>query len=192
MRIGAVELAAFDERGDHGSVVTACVGAGEQRIFAIQGQGPDASLDRVAVELDATVVAEAGESFPAGERVVDCVGELAPGAGLAKPGIELDAQVVDDNAAALGSSGAALLGRKAAHLVLHDVEQGDPPQHVFGNRRSRRQLVELASDVRPAEREHELLPLPGERGVAAVAATWTMPANVPRWTSGRSAFRSAA
>jgi hypothetical protein len=43
----------------------------------------------------------------------------------------MDAQVVDDHTAALITSGTALLGRKTAHLVFDDVEQGDPPQHLF-------------------------------------------------------------
>ena len=42
VRIDAVELAVFDERGDHRPVVAAFVGAGEQGILAIEGDGPDA------------------------------------------------------------------------------------------------------------------------------------------------------
>ena len=41
VRIDAGYLAVFDERGDHRPVVAALVGAGEQRIFAIQCQRPD-------------------------------------------------------------------------------------------------------------------------------------------------------
>ena len=169
VRVDAVQLAALDEGGDHRPVVAAFVRAGEQRIFAIQGQGPDASLDRIGIQVDAPIVEEVGEPVPACERIADRLGKLALGADLAKPSVEIDAQVVDDTAAALVASGATLLGQEAADLVLDDAELGDPPEHVFGNRRGRRQLVELASDVRPAERQDDLLPSASQRGIAAIA-----------------------
>jgi hypothetical protein len=59
VRVNVVELAAFEECGDHRPVVAAFVGAGEQGIFAVQGQGPDAPLDRVGVEVDAAAVEKA-------------------------------------------------------------------------------------------------------------------------------------
>ena len=39
--IDAAQLAIFDERGDDRPVVAALVGAGEERVFPIQGQGAD-------------------------------------------------------------------------------------------------------------------------------------------------------
>ena len=59
VRVDDIELAALDERGHHRPVVAAFIRASEQRVFAIEGQRPDAALDDVAVEIDAPVVDEA-------------------------------------------------------------------------------------------------------------------------------------
>ena len=77
VRIDAVELAGLDQRGDDRPVFPAAVGAGEERILAIEGDRADRALDRVGVDLDAAVVEEAGESLPVRERVADRLGELA-------------------------------------------------------------------------------------------------------------------
>ena len=76
-RIDTAELAAFDERGDDRPVFSAAVGAGEERILAIKGDGSDRTLDRVGVDLDSAVVEEAGEALPTGERIADRLGEFA-------------------------------------------------------------------------------------------------------------------
>jgi hypothetical protein len=39
--IDAVELASLDERGDDGPMFSAAIGAGEERILAIEGNGTD-------------------------------------------------------------------------------------------------------------------------------------------------------
>ena len=59
MRVDAGQLAVLDERGDHRPIVAAFVGACEQGILAIEGQGPDAAFDGVGVKIDAAVVEEA-------------------------------------------------------------------------------------------------------------------------------------
>ena len=63
-------------------------GAGEERILTIERDGPDGALDDVGVDLDAAIVEEAGEPFPARERVADRLGEL----GLLADQAELVAQ----------------------------------------------------------------------------------------------------
>jgi hypothetical protein len=47
--------------------------AGEERIFSIQNDGPDASFDDVGIELDAAVVEETGEPLPMMLGVADSV-----------------------------------------------------------------------------------------------------------------------
>lgn len=59
MRVDADEFAVLDEGSDHGPVIAAFVGAGEQGIVAIEGQRPDAALDGIVVEIDTAVVDEA-------------------------------------------------------------------------------------------------------------------------------------
>ena len=63
--IDAVEFAGLDQRCDDGPMFAAPVGAGEERIFTIQGNGTDAALDDVGVDLDAAIVEEPGEALPA-------------------------------------------------------------------------------------------------------------------------------
>ena len=74
VRVDAVQLAAFDQRGEDGPVFGAFVGAGEQSVLAIEGQGSDGSLDRVGIEFDAAVVQEADEPAPAGLSGFPCAG----------------------------------------------------------------------------------------------------------------------
>ena len=76
VRLDAVELAGLDERGDDGPMLGAAVGAGEQRVLAVEGEGPDGALDDVVVDLDAAVVEEPAQTLPARERVADRLGEL--------------------------------------------------------------------------------------------------------------------
>ena len=46
-------------------------------VFALERDGPDGALDRVVVEFDTAVIEEAGEGWPARERVADGLGEGA-------------------------------------------------------------------------------------------------------------------
>ena len=59
LRIDAAEFAGLDQRGDDGPVLAAAVGAGEQRVLAVERDRSDAALDDVGVDLDAAVVEEA-------------------------------------------------------------------------------------------------------------------------------------
>ena len=68
LRVDAVELAALDEGGDDGPVVAALVGAGEERVLAIESERADRSFDGVGVEIDATIFEEADQAVPATER----------------------------------------------------------------------------------------------------------------------------
>ena len=63
VRIYAVELRGLDQRGEDGPVVAALVTAGEQGVLAIECDGPDRSLNRVGVDLDAAVVEESAAAF---------------------------------------------------------------------------------------------------------------------------------
>ena len=75
-RIDAVELAGLDQRSDDSPMLGSAVRAGEKRIFPIERNGTDRALDDVGVDLYASVVDEARQAIPAGERVADRFGEL--------------------------------------------------------------------------------------------------------------------
>lgn len=64
-RFDAVQLAGFDQRRDDGPMLGAAVRAGEEGIFPVERDRADRALDGIGVDLDATVVDESGEAFPA-------------------------------------------------------------------------------------------------------------------------------
>jgi hypothetical protein len=76
-RLDAVDLAGFDQRGDAAPGDAAFVVTWEERIFAIEGDGPDLVFDSVGVDLDAPIGQEGLQPLL---LVVD-VGQL-----LAQPG----------------------------------------------------------------------------------------------------------
>jgi hypothetical protein len=59
LRIGAGQLAGFDQRGD-GPMIRTAIGTGEECVLAREGQRPDGSLDNIVVDLDPTVAEEEG------------------------------------------------------------------------------------------------------------------------------------
>ena len=47
LRINGIEFAGFDQRCDDGPMLGSSIGAGEERIFPIQCNRPDAALDDI-------------------------------------------------------------------------------------------------------------------------------------------------
>src|SRR5678815_4024555 len=117
LRIDGVEFAGFDQRGDDRPVLATAVGAGEERILTIEGDGADGAFDDVGVDLDAAMVEESGEPFPSRERVADRLGEL----GLLADQAEFVAQPRferrDDRPALLPAGRSSAVGAEAADLA---------------------------------------------------------------------------
>src|SRR5690606_32671310 len=57
-------------------VLGTAVGACEEHILPVECDRTDRALDGVGIDPDAAIVEEAGEPFPARERVADRLGEL--------------------------------------------------------------------------------------------------------------------
>jgi hypothetical protein len=134
VRIDAVELAGFDQRGDDRPVFSAAVGTGEERILAIKGDGSDRALDRVGVDLDSAVGEEPGKALPTRERIADRLGEftfLADEAELlAQPRLE-----IGDERPSSGLANVAPLFRlSAANVVLVSIERRDALERFAGDR----------------------------------------------------------
>ena len=79
MGVDAVQLRRLDQRGDAAPSGGAFVMAREQRILAIQSQGPDEIFNRVAVHLDPAVGEEELESAPVAGDIAELLAE--PGLG---------------------------------------------------------------------------------------------------------------
>ncbi len=94
-----VELAGLDQRGDHAPVDAALIGAGEQGVLAIEGDRADRALDRVGVDLDATVVEEEAQPGPQLESVADGLGDAGAAGDFGELDVEPDPQVIDDGLA---------------------------------------------------------------------------------------------
>lgn len=67
-RLDIVELGRGDEGADGCPAVGAGVGSGEQVVFAAKRDRPDRALDGVGVKFEASIIEEAAESVPAGQR----------------------------------------------------------------------------------------------------------------------------
>ena len=89
-------------------MLAAAVGAGEERILAVERDRTDRAFDDVGVDLDAAVVEEAGQAVPARERIADRLGELGLLADQAELGAQPGLECIED---AAGSSPA---GARAA------------------------------------------------------------------------------
>ena len=74
--IEIVELGGFDEGVDGGGAYPPGIGAGEEIIFAAEGDAADRSFGGVVVDREAAVVEEPCECGPARERVADRLGEF--------------------------------------------------------------------------------------------------------------------
>jgi hypothetical protein len=60
LRIDVVEFAGLNQGGEDGPVLGAAIGAGEEMVFAAEGERADGALDDVGVDLDAVVIQVSG------------------------------------------------------------------------------------------------------------------------------------
>jgi hypothetical protein len=112
-----LSLQVFDQRGDHAPVDAALVGAGEQGVLAVEGDGTDGALDHVGIDLDPAVVEEDGKPGPELEGVADRFSDTRAAGDLGELGVEPDPQVIDDRPTLILADGLALLGRMAAVML---------------------------------------------------------------------------
>ena len=72
----AVEFAGFDQRTDDRPPVTATVASGKEMVLAPERHRADRTFDRIGIEFNAAVMQEAGQTFPARERIADRLGQV--------------------------------------------------------------------------------------------------------------------
>src|SRR5713226_8961750 len=117
-----------------GATIRAC----EQRIFAIERDGADRSFDGIVVNLDAPVLDEAGQAFPARQGVADRLGELAFLADQAEFCAQPLLECVGERPAFLLPGDAPLLGATATDVLLDGVKFGDMLERLARNGRGAR------------------------------------------------------
>src|SRR6056297_1292481 len=92
MGIDDVELAGLDERRDHRPVLRPGVMAGEERVLSVERNRADGAFDGVAVEFDAAVGQEQGQTVPVFGDVFESLAYRGfgrdAGAVGGKPGLE--------------------------------------------------------------------------------------------------------
>jgi hypothetical protein len=98
--LDVVELCGGDEGADGCPSGAAAVRAREQMVFAPERDGPDGALDRIVVELDAAVIEESGEGWPARERITNGLGE-GPAGGTRPSFISSQGFIISMNGRAL-------------------------------------------------------------------------------------------
>ena len=148
----------------------AAIGAGEEGVFAREGNRPNGSLDHVVVDFDAAVLEKQAQACPARQGIADGFGELGLLADqrqfLTQPGLEC----LDQRKAALLPNSVAILGGAAADLALDPVERGNARQGFGGDRRGAAlgEFVKVPTDMAPAEGKLHIAPF-GQHLVAGIA-----------------------
>lgn len=74
--IDGIEPARLDKRGDGRPVLGSGVVPGEESILAIEGYGPDRSLDAIVVNLNTTVCQEDAKAVPKFGDIGECFAKL--------------------------------------------------------------------------------------------------------------------
>src|SRR3984893_4620832 len=149
-----------------GAAVRTC----EQCIFPVERDRTDGAFDGVVVELDAAIVDEVGQAFPARQGVTDGFGELALLTDQTKFCPQPRFKGVDERPAFLWAEGATFVGAAAADVFVDGIERGDMFERFAGNRRGSGsgELVEVTSYMRPAERKPDVAAI-GQLTVAGIA-----------------------
>src|ERR1700722_1576768 len=161
VRIDAVEFAGLDQRSNDRPVFAAAVGTGEERVLPVQCDWADATFDDIGIDLDATVIDEAGETSPARQRIAGCLGELALLTDQSELGAQPRLKVINDRSAPVLAHSPALVGAAATDFLFDCIETGDALEGFAGDRRGthRGELVEAAANVGPAEGELDVTAL---------------------------------
>jgi hypothetical protein len=68
IRLDVIEFGGSDELGDDRPAATTSVGSCEEVVLPAESNGPNGTLDRVVIELDATVIKEAAKRVSAGKK----------------------------------------------------------------------------------------------------------------------------
>src|SRR6478609_3520283 len=168
-RVDIVQLTGLDQRGDSGPVFGAAIRTGEQRIFPVERDGADGAFDGVVVELDAAIVDEARQAFPARQRVADGFGKFALLADQAKFCPQPRFKGIDERSTFLLPDSATFVAAVATDALFDGVERGDMLERFAGNRRRSGggELIEVTPYMRPAERKADLAAI-GQLTVAGI------------------------
>src|SRR4029453_6541822 len=150
-----IELRRLEQRSDHCPTVGAAVGPGEEVVLAPQSHGPDGALDRIVVELDATVLEEPAQRRPACEGIADRFGEAAARRHLQELVLQPGFEGLDQGTRVAVTVPLALGRTMAANLGLDRIEPGDPAQCLGRDRRSCRlmEVVKLSAACAPSLRQ---------------------------------------
>src|ERR1700674_2707465 len=132
--LDVVELCGGDEGADGCPSDAATVRAREQMVLAPERDGPDGALDLVVVEVDAAVIEESGEGWPARQRITNGLGEGAGGWNAAKLHLEPRLHHLDERAGAAVTNMPACVCGAPLDRSFDRIEFGDPPQGLGGDR----------------------------------------------------------
>ncbi len=104
-----------------GTAVRAC----EQSVFAVERDGADGAFDGVVVELDAAIVDEARQAFPARQRVAGGFGKFALLADQAKFCPQPRFKGIDERSTFLLPDSATFAAAVATDVLFDGVQRGD-------------------------------------------------------------------
>lgn len=133
LRVDVVEPASLNDRGDDCPMFSSAIGAGKERILAIEGNRTNGTLDDVGVDFDGAVIDEADESIPTCRGVADCFGQLGLLADEGEFVLEPRLESIRGGAALRRTNGAALVCARAPDFRLDPVERGNALEGFAGD-----------------------------------------------------------
>ena len=131
--IDGVQFAGFNERCHARPGSAALVMTGEQRVFAIEGDGPDGIFDRVGVHLDATIGQEDLQAIPVAVDIAKLLAQAGFGGDPAALMGQPKAEVGNQRGRSRLAGGQALFGGTAADAGFDLVDLGDTAQAFGGD-----------------------------------------------------------
>jgi len=99
--LDVVKLAAFDQRTKHGPSMSTTIAAGEEMILATKCNGSNCAFNRVGIELDAAIMQEARQPFPARQRIPDRLRQGAAAGNKGKLRFEPEPYGIDNGLGAI-------------------------------------------------------------------------------------------
>lgn len=91
----AIEFAGFDERTEHRPARSAAIASGKKVVLATERDGANRTLNRVRIELNATVMEEARQPIPTRESVPHRLGKLGATGQQRELGLQPKPEVID-------------------------------------------------------------------------------------------------
>src|SRR5215475_12922915 len=155
-RIDTIQLTGLDQRRRNCPVFGTEIVPGEEGVFPGQYERTDRTLDRIGIELDATIIKEADEPIPMVEAITDDIGKRRTLGYFCKVPLQPWLQRLDNRLRPRLALGTTHIRGATADLLLYRIELGDANERLRRDRRIATgvDLVELPPEVAPTKGQY--------------------------------------